>query len=212
MRRILIVAVASSLATGAVIAATGIAQSGGGDDNRPPPTMAQALKQHQQQRDARLARIAGRLDISTDKLKGAIEKVRTNELDEAVRSGRLTDAQRDALLACKSDPLKCDRSNLPAPRFFRREAPPPRDGQGQRREFRRHFRQHHQQFLNDLAKELGIDASKVRAAFEAERPRGPRGRHGGPMGGPPGPPPGGAAPGGFGGPGPGEVEPAAAPA
>jgi hypothetical protein len=212
MRRILIAAVASSLATGAVIAATGIAQSGGGDDNDPPQTMARALRQHQQERDARLGRIANRLDISAERLKTAIEKVRTDELNEAVQQGRLTDAQRDAILACKEDPLKCDRSNLPAPRFERHRARPPRNEQGMRQfrqRFRQRFGQQHQEFLADLARELGIDVSRVRAAFQAERPRGPRGGH---MGGPPGPPPGGPAPGAFGGPGPGDVEPAAAPA
>jgi hypothetical protein len=205
MRRMLIVAVASALATGAVIAAAGIAQSGGDDEDGPPPTMAQALKQRQQQRDARLGRVARRLDISTDKLKDAIEKVRTEELDELVRQGRLTDAQRDALLACKNDPLTCDRSNLPAPRFFKhRQGQRPDRGQMLRR-----FRQHRQEFFADLGRELGIDADRVREAFQAERPRGPRG---GPMGGPPGPPPGGGPrPGAF-GPPPGEVEPAAAPA
>src|SRR5215216_3249131 len=102
MKKVLIAAVASSLVTAAVIAATGIA--GSGDSKKktsPPPTMAQALKDLEKQRDDHLARVAKRLDISTEKLKDAIEKVRKADLDEAVDAGRLTDAERDAILACK---------------------------------------------------------------------------------------------------------------
>ena len=205
MRRILIAAVASSLLTGAVIAATGIAQSGDDDKKSPPPTMAQALKQHEAKRDQHLAAVAKRLDVSGDDLEKAVEKARSAQLDQAVQDGRLTDAQRDAIEACKDAPLTCDRSNLPAPRMKRLR-------KGDRPNFntmRREMRTKRNAFFAALAKELGKETADVRRAFEAERPeRGPGGR-GGPHGpgGPgvvmmgPGPGPGGPGPGGPGGPG-----------
>ena len=206
MKKVLIAAVASALATAAVIAATGVA--GSGDTKKktsPPPTMSQAFKDMQKQRDDHLARVAKRLDISTEKLKDALDKVLKTNLDEAVDAGRLTAAQRSAILACKDAPLTCDRSNLPA---FGRGFHPGMRGRGGAKG---------QDFLADLAKELDIDVAKVRAAFKAERPKfgrgmrggfgpgGPPGFRGGPGGGPGGPPdfhggPGGGPPGG-GGPG-----------
>jgi hypothetical protein len=189
MKRILIAAVASSLATAAVIAATGIA--GSGDTKKktsPPPTMSQAFKDMQKQRDDVLSRVAKRLDISTEKLKDALEKVGKAKLDDAVAAGRLTDAQRDAILACKDTPLTCDRSNLPA--FGGRGFHPGKRSQG---------RPTGQDFLADLAKELDIDAAKIRAAFQAERPKFGRGERGG--FGPGGPPSFRGGPGGPGGPG-----------
>jgi hypothetical protein len=206
MKKVLIAAVASALATAAVIATTGIAGSGDTKKTSPPRTMSQAFKDMQKQRDDHLASVAKRLDISTEKLKGALEKVGKAKLDEAVDAGRLTEAQRDAILACQDAPLTCDRSNLPA---FGRGFHPGMRGEG---------RAKGQDFLADLAKELDIDAAKIRAAFKAERPKfgrggrgfgpgGPHGFRGGP-GGPGGPdgfrgfhgPPGGGPPGG-GGPG-----------
>ena len=218
MKKVLIAAVASALATAAVIAATGVA--GSGDTKKktsPPPTMSQAFKDMQKQRDDHLAKVAKRLDISTEKLKDALDKVVKADLNKAVDSGRLTSAQRDAILACQDAPLTCDRSNLPA--FGGRGFHPGKRGEG---------RAKGRDFLADLAKELDIDVAKVRAAFKAERPKfgrgmrgggpgGPPGFRGGPGGGPGGPPdfhggPGGGPPGG-GGPGmPGSFQaPAGAP-
>jgi transposase-like protein len=205
MKRILIVAVLSSLATAAVIAATGIAQNDNNSDNKPPPTMKQALADAEKERDARLARIAQRLDVSTEKLKDSIEKVRDAKLDEEVDAGRLTDAQRDAIKACKDNPLTCDRSNLPAfgPELRREIRRAPR-GAG-KRVLRTRFPKEREDFLEDLAKELGKDVDDVEAAFRAERPQFERRLHG--PGGPGGPPPGGpgepgpGGPGFFGGPG-----------
>jgi transposase-like protein len=197
MKRILIAAVLSSLATAAVIAATGIAQNDN-SDRKPPPTMKQALADAEKQRDAHLARIAKRLDVSTEKLKDSIDKVRDAQLDEAVDAGRLTDAQRDAIKACKDNPLTCDRSNLPAPRLEIHRARRGADERG----MRLRFRGEREDFFEDLAKELGKDADDVEAAFRAERPRFGRrlrGPGGPPPGGPDGPGPGG--PGFFGGPG-----------
>jgi hypothetical protein len=198
MKRILIAAVASSLATGAVIAATGIAQDDNDDKTKPPPTMKQALADAEKQRDAGLARIAKRLDVSTEKLKESLEKVRAAELNAAVDAGRLTDAQRDAIKACKDNPLTCDRSNLPAFRHGIKRA-------RQRGDLRREFRNRREDFFEALAKELGKDADDVQRAFLAERPR--FGRRGRGFHGPGGPPPGPGGPGGpggfggFGGPG-----------
>ncbi len=175
MKKVLIAAVASALATAAVIAATGVA--GSGDTKKktsPPPTMSQAFKDMQKQRDDHLSRVAKRLDISTEKLKGALDKVLKTNLDEAVDAGRLTAAQRSAILACKDAPLTCDRSNLPA---FGRGFHPGMRGRGGAKG---------QDFLADLAKELDIDVAQVRAAFKAERPKFGRGMRGGGPGGPPG--------------------------
>jgi hypothetical protein len=231
MKRVLIAAVASSLVTGAVIAATGVA--GSGDTKKktsPPPTMAQALKDMEKQRDDHLARIAKRLDISADKLKNAMQKVDQDKLDAAVKAGRLTDAQRDAILACQDKPLTCDRSDLPAlggPGGFHRHGPGGPGGPGERGERgAKRNGDRPDDHLAALAKELGIDADKVEKAFRAERPkvmrrgmrtRGPGGPGGfGPPPGPPGPPggPGGpegggpGAPGSFSAPAPAPGEPA----
>ena len=213
MKKVLIAAVASALATAAVVAATGVA--GSGDTKKktsPPPTMSQAFKDMQKQRDDHLSRVAKRLDISTEKLKDALDKVLKTNLDEAVDAGRLTAAQRSAILACKDAPLTCDRSNLPA---FGRGFHPGMRGRGGVKG---------QDFLADLAKELDIDVAKVRAAFKAERPKfgrgmrgggpgGPPGFRGGPGGGPGGPPDFHGGPPGGGGPGmPGSFQaPAGAP-
>ena len=191
MKKVLIAAVASALVTAAVVAATGIA--GSGDTKKktsPPPTMSQAFKDMQKQRDDHLSRVAKRLDISTEKLKDALDQVLKTNLDEAVDAGRLTAAQRSAILACKDAPLTCDRSDLPA--FGRGFHPGMRGRDGAKG----------QDFLADLAKELDIDVAKVRAAFRAERPKFGRGMRGGGPGGPPdfhggpgGGPPGGGGPG-----------------
>ena len=128
--------------------------------------MSQAFKDMQKQRDDHLARVAKRLDISTEKLKDALDKVVKADLDKAVDSGRLTSAQRDAILACQDAPLTCDRSNLPAFGGRGRGFHPGPRGEGRARG---------NDFLAALAKELGIDVAKVRAAFKAERPKFGRG-------------------------------------
>ena len=181
MRRVLIAAVASSLLTGAVIGAAAIAQSGGDDDKKPPPTMAQALKERQTERDKHLAAIAKRLDASAADLEKAVETVRSAELDQAVKDNKLTDAQRDAILACKDEPLTCDRSNLPAPRL-ERHALRKRDGRPNLGTLRREMQAKRTAFYAAVAKELGKETADVRRAFEAERPdrrerHGPGGRH-----------------------------------
>lgn len=212
MRRTLIAALAASLLTAAAIAATGIARSGD-DEKKPPPTMAQALKDREAQRDEHLAAVAKRLDVSAADLESAIEKVRESELDQAVKDGRLTDAQRDAILACKAAPLTCDRSNLPAfgphgdRRVIRRaRRPSPSTMRREMRSMRREMQSKRNAFFAAVAKELGKDAANVRKAFEAERPdmgrpSGPGGPHG--PGGPGGP----GGPHGLVGPGPGPDSP-----
>ncbi len=218
MKKVLIAAVASSLITGAVIAATGIAGSGNtSTKTSPPPTMAQAFKDMQKKRDEHLANVAKRLDITPEKLKDAMTKVRKDELQSAVDSNRLTEAERDAILACMDNPLTCDRSNLPAfgGREFRHELRGKRPALRGKKpsQLRRKLRTQRSDFLAALAKELDIDVAKVRAAFRAEMPKmgpGPgvergfhRGGHPGPgFGPPPGGPDGGGpgAPGSFEGP------------
>jgi hypothetical protein len=200
-------AVAASLLTGAVVAATGIAGSGSSTSG-PPPTLAQAFKDRQTERDQHLANIAKRLSVSADDLSKAIDKARRAQLDQAVADNKLTAAQRDAILACQADPLKCDRSNLPAFGPRRGGQRPRRPTAAQRRAHRNGENTERTAFFAAVAKELNKDAADVRKAFEAERPArgpggpggpdGPRGHHG--PGGPDGPP-GGPEGAGFGGPG-----------
>jgi hypothetical protein len=184
MKRLMVPALAALISAAAVasISLAGTtspnksAQSAPAKPSGPPPTMAEFLAKAQKAHDAQLARIAKRLDISGDTLGNAIDDVMKDQLDAAVKANRLTDAQRDAILACKDAPLTCDRSNLPAPRFGPGFGPGfigpgagpsfnimigpgpvggPRD------------------FFAALAKKLGKDASDVRKAFAAERPKFP---------------------------------------
>jgi hypothetical protein len=170
MRRFLL-PVLAALISAAVVASISIAGSGtvtggaGGSDptksrrSGPPPTMAEVFKKAQDQRNASLDRVAKRLDISGDRLRSALDEVMRDQLDAAVKANRLTDAQRDAILACKAAPLTCDRSNLPAfgPRGF---GFGPGFGPG-------FFGG--RDALAALAKKLGKDEDDVRAAFMAER-------------------------------------------
>jgi hypothetical protein len=191
MRRFLFPVLAACISAAAVAAFSFAASdsstrssssSGSGSGSGPPPTLAEVHKRFEQRRQQAIERIAKRLDVSADRLTDAMDEVMRDQLDADVKANRLTDAERDAILACKSAPLTCDRSNLPAPRFGRPHGS-------------------HDDFFEALAKKLGKDADDVRAAFAAERPE----RHGwgGPGHGPDGPRGyGHHGPGGFGGPGP----------
>ena len=78
-----------------------------------------------------------------------------------MKANTLTQAQADAILACKAAPLTCDRSNLPAggPGGRHVASGTMRDGSA---------------FAADLAKALGIDQAKVESALKSAR----RVRHG----------------------------------
>jgi hypothetical protein len=128
----------------------------------PPPTLAEVFNKARQERNQRLDRVAKRLDVSGDRLREALDEVMRDQLAAAVKANRLTDAQRDAILACKSAPLTCDRSNLPAFRFGPHGFGRPGfggPGFGERDDF-----------FEALAAKLGKDEDDVRDAFAAERP------------------------------------------
>jgi hypothetical protein len=169
--------------------------------------MAQALKDRQTERDKHEAAIAKRLSVSAGDLSTAIEKARQAQLDKAVADKKLTAAQRDAIVACQADPLKCDRSNLPA-HGPRRGERPRMPTAAERRNHRTRENTERNAFFAAVGKELNKSAADVRKAFEAERPAGGRGGPGGPGGpgghhgrGGPGGPEGFGGPGGPGGPG-----------
>jgi hypothetical protein len=166
--------------------------------------MAQALKDRQTERDKHEAAIAKRLSVSAGDLSTAIEKARQAQLDKAVADKKLTAAQRDAIVACQADPLKCDRSNLPA-HGPRRGERPRMPTAAERRNHRTRENTERNAFFAAVGNELNKSAADVRKAFEAERPAGGRGGPGGPGGhhgrGGPGGPEGFGGPGGPGGPG-----------
>jgi len=203
MKRALVAAMLSALATGAVLATVGFgagsttattsskksSRSQTTTTSGPPKTMKQVHEEMQARRAEQQKKLAAALGVSVDKLSDALDQLRRDRLAAEVKANRLTQAQADAILACEAAPLTCDRSNLPA-------GPHRRGARGDRGDL-----------AADLAKALGIDEDKVEDALESTRPdpparglmpgRGGRGGHGHGPGGPGGP----GAPGGAGGPG-----------
>ena len=169
-------------ATGAT--ATGATGAWGAKPTGPPPTMAEVHAKMEAQRAAQQKKLADALGVSVEKLQSSLDAVEAKRLAADVAAKRLTQAQADAIKACKTAPLTCDRSNLPAfgghggpggPRGMHRG--PGRAGD-----------------LKALADELGVSTDKLRSALQATRPQGPgfgghmdggHGPHGGGMGGPP---------------------------
>lgn len=215
MKRALVAAIAAALTTAAVLSASGIgatttkrskhhqrhahrSQSGatgatgawGAKPSGPPPTMATVLAQMEKRRAAQDQKLADALGVTVTKLRDARDAVEAKRLAAAVKDNRLTQAEADAITACKKAPLTCDRSNLPAfggrgghhGPMGRPGGPMGGPGGGS---------------LADLASELGVTTDKLQSALRSVRPadgmRGPDGDgpHDGGMGGPPG--------GGFGG-------------
>jgi hypothetical protein len=197
MKRALIAAVLSALATAAVLATIGFGaanKSSSGTSKKsskgqssqtssgPPPTMKEALADAEKRRAAQQEKLAKALGVSVDKLQSALDSIKKEQLDEAVKDNKLTEAQRDAILACDKAPLTCDRSNLPAYGFgpgfghfggpglkgFHRFRGGPLAGSD---------------FVKELASELGISEDKVTSALRSVRPALPerglrRFRHG----------------------------------
>ena len=154
MRRTLLTVLACCLAAAGVVSATAVA---GKSSSTPPPTRAEVRAKHEAKRTARQDRIAQRLGKTGDQLRAARAAALADVLAQQVQAGRLTAAQRDAILACRKAPLTCDRSNLPArPRAALR---------GLRRAF-----------VQAVAAHLGVEVKALRAAQRAER-RGHRGHH-----------------------------------
>lgn len=204
MKRALVAAVLSALATGAVLATVGFgadstattskkksSKSAQSTRSGPPKTMKQVYEEQQKLRAAQQKKLADALGVSVDELTKAQDKLQKDRLDADVKANRLTQAQADAILACKAAPLTCDRSNLPA--GGPRGRHPFKNGNAG------------STFAADLAKALGIDKAKVESALKSTRPAHPKWQNrptGGGMPGGPGPGRGGHGHGpGGGGPG-----------
>lgn len=208
MKRAAVAAMLSALATGAVLATVGFGadttatssekkstKSARTTQAGPPKTMKQVHDEMQTRRAAHEKKLAGALGVSAEQLRAALDKLQKDRLDAQVKANRLTQAQEDAILACKDQPLTCDRSNLPA------------GGHGGGPGHHGGMRGDSGTFAADLAKALDLETAKVESALKSVRPAGPagggmfgrghggRGGHGGPGG------PGGHGPGGPGGPG-----------
>ena len=193
MKRSIIAAFTAAFATTAVLATVGIAKTGSSSkrsgqkteqsqQSGPPKTMAEVFAAQKKERADREAALAEKLGVSTSELTDAMKELRKENLDKAVAENRLTEAQRDAIVACEPEPLTCDRSNLPAgrPGGPGHAGAPGKAGKDQ--------------FAKDLAAKLNLDEAKVAAALKETAPRHGRGegRRGdrGPRGadGPGGPP------------------------
>ena len=226
MKRALVAALLSALATAAVLATVGFganstattaskkksSKSAQATQSGPPKTLKQVYDEMQTRRAAQDKKLADALGVSVDDLTKAQDTIFKDRLDAQVKANTLTQAQADAILACKAAPLTCARSTLPA-------------GGGPGGPRGRHDRGGSGNLAADLAKALGIDQAKVESALKSvmpARPAWPKGGmptgggmptaggmpgdhggfgphgHGGPGGGPGGPPGGGpGGPGGF---------------
>jgi hypothetical protein len=104
-------ATASALLAGGAVAYTSTAATT--KPAKPPTTMGQRHAKRQEAVAQRQSALAQRLGVTTDQLKAADDALLKRSLDVRVAAGRLTVAQRSAILACKAAPLTCDRTNLP---------------------------------------------------------------------------------------------------
>ena len=181
MKRSIIAAFTAAFAMTAVLATVGIAKTGSNSkrsgqktqqsqQSGPPKTMAEVFAAQKKERADREAALAEKLGVSTSELTGAMKELRKENLDKAVAENRLTEAQRDAIVACEPDPLTCDRSNLPAGPRGGRGGPghagaPGRNGGPQ-------------EMARQLAAKLDLDEAKVAAALKETMPRRPQGDRG----------------------------------
>ena len=170
MKRALVAALLSALATGAVLATVGFgansnattaskkksSKSAQATQSGPPKTLKQVYEEQKTRRAAQDKKLADALGVSVDDLTKAQDKIFKDKLDAQVKANELTQAQADAILACKAAPLTCDRSNLPA------GGPHGRHDRGARGSY-----------AADLAKALGIDQSKVESALKSVMPARP---------------------------------------
>ena len=112
MKRALVAAMLSALATGAVLATVGFganstattskkktSKSAQTTQSGPPKTMKQAYDAMQAQRTAQEKKLADALGVSTADLEAAQDKLRKDRLEADVKANRLTQAQADARLA-----------------------------------------------------------------------------------------------------------------
>ena len=128
MKRSLLTAFVAAMAMTAVLATVGFGatkksnKTSSGKTNSaqaqtqtgPPPTMSEMLAKRTEQKTARQAALASELGVSAKQLSDAMDSVKSDKLDAAVKANKLTAAQRAAIIACEGAELTCDRSNLPA--------------------------------------------------------------------------------------------------
>jgi hypothetical protein len=151
-------ATASALLAGAAVAYTGAAADP--KTATPPPTRGERYAQRQDRVAARQGELAQRLGVTADALKAADGALLKRSLDVRVAAGRLTVAQRGAILACKAAPLTCDRTNLPARA---------RKGQRAKAQAKQHATKRLERRATNLAGALHLDQAKVAAALKAQR-------------------------------------------
>jgi hypothetical protein len=106
-------ATASALLAGGAVAYTGVAAETHAKHGGPPPTMGERAAKRQDRAKARQAELAQRLGVSAQALTDAQDQNLRRALDARVAAGRLTVAERSAILSCRTAPLTCDRTNLP---------------------------------------------------------------------------------------------------
>lgn len=104
-----------------------------------------------------LGELADRLEVSDRDLRRALRGVKRRTLERAVARGTITDAQRDAVLACRADRVTCDRTTVRAAR--RALARDARPGALAARK---------QELAEDLGAELGREPASVLTAIRAE--------------------------------------------
>lgn len=147
-------ATASALLAGGAVAYTSTAATPA-KPPEPPVTMGAKLAQRQDRVAARQAELAQRLGVTADQLESANGALLKRNLDVRVAAGRLTVAERSAILACRAAPLTCDRTNLPARKAAKRKRKDVAKRQAKR--------------AAALAGQLSLDQQKVLAALKAQR-------------------------------------------
>ncbi|MCW2986323.1 MAG: hypothetical protein JWR63_3893 [Conexibacter sp.] len=165
LTKTLAAATASALLAGGAVAYTGAAAETHAPKQHagPPATVGQRLARRQDRAATRQAELAQRLGVSAETLKAADGALLKRNLDVRVAAGKLTVAQRSAILACRAAPLTCDRTNLPAKAKGRKA----RDRRAAKR--RQHATRRMEKRAGRLAAELHLDQAKVLAALEAQR-------------------------------------------
>jgi hypothetical protein len=152
-------ATASALLAGSAVAYTGVAAET--HKSGPPPTRGERLVQRQDRAKTRQAELAQRLGVSAQQLTDAKGQILRRNLDVRVSAGKLTVAERSAILACKTAPLTCDRTNLPA-RAGKKAA--------KAKAKRKHnVSKRMDKRATGLAGALHLDQAKVLAALKAQR-------------------------------------------
>jgi hypothetical protein len=143
-------ATASALLAGGAVAYTSTAATT--KPAKPPTTMGQRYAKRQDARAKHQSALAQRLGVTTDQLKAANDALLKRSLDVRVAAGRLTVAQRSAVLACKAAPLTCDRTNLPV--------------RAKKAKAKKNAAKRLDRRATNLAAQLHLDQAKVEAALK----------------------------------------------